>query len=50
MKTCLIIAGGYMFFVDMNTIESAVFIKNVIGVSVAMAGVFGYTYFKLQGK
>ena len=47
MKTCLIIAGGYMFFADLAAVPLYQLLKNVLGVCVAMIGVFAYTYVKL---
>jgi len=49
VKTCLIIIGGYVFFIDMSNVQTVQVLKNVLGVSIAMAGVVGYTYFKLKG-
>ena len=47
VKTCVIIIGGYAFFINMNDVDSTQLLKNIVGVSVAMLGVFGYTYYKV---
>ncbi len=35
MKTCLIIIGGYVFFIDMSNVQTVQVLKNVLGVSVS---------------
>ena len=45
-KTCLILLGGYMFFPTDASSED--FAKNLLGVGIAMAGVFWYTYLRLN--
>lgn len=45
-KTCLILACGYLLFPQRNT-SSIELAKNVCGVSVALCGVFAYSYFKV---
>ena len=45
-KTCLILACGYLFFPQRNG-NSVELAKNVCGVSVALCGVFAYSYYKV---
>jgi hypothetical protein len=35
VKTCLIIIGGYVFFIDMSNVQTVQVLKNVLGVSVS---------------
>ncbi len=45
-KTCFILIFGYVMFP--TNVDSFTFVKNVLGVVVALMAVFAYTYFKLK--
>lgn len=47
-KTCLILISGFVFAPPSDTAEGLALIKNVFGVCVGLAGVFAYSYYKLQ--
>ena len=44
-KTCLILVFGYVMFP--SNMDSLTLLKNMVGVMIALGGVFAYTYFKL---
>lgn len=46
-KTCLILIAGYLLYPAAGA-SAADVVKNLLGVAVAMGGVFMYTYFSLQ--
>lgn len=47
-KTCLILLGGYLLFT--NNIPGDQQVKNLIGVAIAMSGVFWYTHLRLTNQ